>query len=430
MLTDPSRPIVRRLTHLVLAILVVAGLAPLGLPSYGAGSRVVAQSAPGCVVGRNLVTNGSFESPGTNLNDPTVSYYPDGWTGLTRVRGSLDDILGIPNTIPYSGQIYLSSFTSLSQSVPTAGLSGATVALSYIFYPGLNLEGLAVQLGDTPIAPVYTSSYVYYTEVTLGPDVPDFSLLRFQQLGGASIVFDRVVLTVLSCPANTPPSVTGLDGAYTTTAEVAVADTFTVSDAQTSASGLTVSVDQGEHGIATVWGTGTIRRLTYRPDPGFTGTDTLSLTVSDGRLSTSYPITVTVRSGQPVITVNGGPQDGASYTTGTVPAAPTCAARDSRGVTIACTVTGYAMGAGTHTLTFRAVDRFGTEATITRTYTVTGQPATATPTRPVRPPRTPTSPTATPPVVIPPTLVVTPPTPVVTPPPVVPTPRPTRPPRR
>lgn len=73
----------------------------------------------------------------------------------------------------------------------------------------------------------------------------------------------------------------------------------------------------------------------------------------------------------PVIEWEGLITDGASYTYGQVPAAPTCVATEGL-VPATCTVTGYDTSVGIHVLTATAVASDGVTATMaTRTYTIT-----------------------------------------------------------
>ncbi|GAA1646999.1 hypothetical protein GCM10009806_14960 [Microbacterium flavum] len=76
----------------------------------------------------------------------------------------------------------------------------------------------------------------------------------------------------------------------------------------------------------------------------------------------------------PTVSLVGGPDDGAAYSAGTLPAAPTCTASDATsGIAGACAVSGYGTGVGTHTVSAQAVDAAGNAASVSRTYTV--QPA-------------------------------------------------------
>lgn len=106
--------------------------------------------------------------------------------------------------------------------------------------------------------------------------------------------------------------------------------------------------------------------LTDGADQSVTGTctdkagNTANATVSDIDVDTTAP----------TIEWNGGPQDGASYYFGSVPAAGTCTAVDALSGPASCAVTGYGTTVGTHILTATAYDVAGNKTTETRTYTV------------------------------------------------------------
>jgi hypothetical protein len=66
----------------------------------------------------------------------------------------------------------------------------------------------------------------------------------------------------------------------------------------------------------------------------------------------------------------GGPAAGSSHYFGSVPAAPTCTAKDDVSGLKDCKVTGYGTTVGPHTMTATATDNAGRTATATRSYTV------------------------------------------------------------
>lgn len=73
----------------------------------------------------------------------------------------------------------------------------------------------------------------------------------------------------------------------------------------------------------------------------------------------------------PVVSLVGGPVDGASYYFGFVPAAPSCSASDAlSGLDGDCSVGGYSTAVGTHTIMATATDKAGNNASDTATYTV------------------------------------------------------------
>jgi hypothetical protein len=90
--------------------------------------------------------------------------------------------------------------------------------------------------------------------------------------------------------------------------------------------------------------------------------NTASATITDIRVDKTAP-TATV-------TTAGGMADGATYTWGSTPAAPSCTSTDATSGPDGCTVTGYSAAVGTHTLTATAKDKAGNTDTGTLMYTV------------------------------------------------------------
>jgi hypothetical protein len=73
----------------------------------------------------------------------------------------------------------------------------------------------------------------------------------------------------------------------------------------------------------------------------------------------------------PAVSLVGGPVNGSSYYFGTVPPAPTCNASDAlSGLDGTCTVSGYDLSVGTHTVHAEAKDNADNAATASATYTV------------------------------------------------------------
>ncbi|WP_183097545.1 PxKF domain-containing protein [Nocardioides pelophilus] len=115
-----------------------------------------------------------------------------------------------------------------------------------------------------------------------------------------------------------------------------------------------------------------------------TGCDDVTIEADQGE--TSYTCSATGAGGtsevtagpikrdatDPSVDVVDGPQDGASYYWGSVPAAPTCSADDvTSGVTDAgCTVSGYSTAVGSHTVSASATDNAGNSTTVSRSYQV------------------------------------------------------------
>jgi hypothetical protein len=85
----------------------------------------------------------------------------------------------------------------------------------------------------------------------------------------------------------------------------------------------------------------------------------------------SADFTVHVDKTAPIVELVGGPEDGASYYFGFVPAAPSCSASDAlSGLDGDCSVSGYGKTVGTHTVTASAKDKAGNTGSASRTYTV------------------------------------------------------------
>lgn len=97
---------------------------------------------------------------------------------------------------------------------------------------------------------------------------------------------------------------------------------------------------------------------------------TLTCTATSAGGTASESVTIKRDATPPSITWSNGPQDGASYYYGFVPAEPTCTAGDALSGPNGCAVTGYGAAVGSHTLTATAYDVAGNKAEETRTYTV------------------------------------------------------------
>ena len=167
-------------------------------------------------------------------------------------------------------------------------------------------------------------------------------------------------VTVAAAPDATPPAIsyaltpaapTGANGWYT--GDVSLA--WTVSEPQSPASlTKTGCVDQNLIADQAV--------ATYRCSATSTGGSAGPVEVSIKRDATA-----------PVVTLAGGPADGATYYENyDVPAAPTCGATDATsGVNGSCSVNGYSAVPGVHTVSASALDVAGNTGTsASRTYTV------------------------------------------------------------
>ena len=123
----------------------------------------------------------------------------------------------------------------------------------------------------------------------------------------------------VSGAANAAPTISGIANQTILAGAVVGPLAFTVSDAQTPAGNLTVSASSSSTTLVPntsilLGGGGSNRTVTVTPTSGLTGTATITLTVSDGSLSSSTRFTVTVNAlAAPVITLTS-PANGASFT--------------------------------------------------------------------------------------------------------------------
>lgn len=111
--------------------------------------------------------------------------------------------------------------------------------------------------------------------------------------------FNVFVLLPLSSPTNTAPTITGIANMATTPNTATASIPFTVSDAETEASSLTVLGSSSNpalipDGNIVLGGSSSNRTVTVTPAANQTGMATITLTVSDGplRRSTSFVVTV------------------------------------------------------------------------------------------------------------------------------------------
>ncbi len=98
---------------------------------------------------------------------------------------------------------------------------------------------------------------------------------------------------------------------------------------------------------------------------------TLTCTATSAGGTASESVTIKRDATPPVVSLIGGPADGASYYFHEVPAAPTCEASDATsGLAGACSVSGYSTAVGEHTVTASATDNAGNVGTDSATYEV------------------------------------------------------------
>lgn len=115
-----------------------------------------------------------------------------------------------------------------------------------------------------------------------------------------------------SGPTNTAPTISAIGNQTISANQSSAALSFTISDTQTSAGSLTVSAKSSNTGLVPVsnivlGGSGSSRTVTVTPAANQSGTATITLTVSDGALtsSTSFTVTVTPVIVTPVISALG-----------------------------------------------------------------------------------------------------------------------------
>ena len=104
-----------------------------------------------------------------------------------------------------------------------------------------------------------------------------------------------------------------------------------------------------------------------------TGGHTMTATATDNAgnttRATSRYFVMTDREGPEIVRFLDGPDDGATYYSGQVPAEPTCSVDSESGFDF-CVVTGWSDEPGDHTMTATAHDRSGNTSTLSRSYAV------------------------------------------------------------
>ena len=121
---------------------------------------------------------------------------------------------------------------------------------------------------------------------------------------GSLSASDTFVLTVNAAPANTAPTISDIAAQTITAGSSTGALAFTIGDAQTAASSLTLSISSSNTTLVpsaniVLGGSGANRTVTVTPASGQNGTATITVTVSDGSLSASDTFVLTVNSAAP-----------------------------------------------------------------------------------------------------------------------------------
>ena len=118
---------------------------------------------------------------------------------------------------------------------------------------------------------------------------------------------------VLTVNANTPPTITAIGPQSTNEDTPTGAIAFTIGDAETSTSALTLSATSSNAALVpdaniVFGGSGASRNVVLTPAPGESGTTTITITVSDGNLTTSTNFVLTVNANTPPTITAIGPQ--------------------------------------------------------------------------------------------------------------------------
>jgi len=99
--------------------------------------------------------------------------------------------------------------------------------------------------------------------------------------------------------------------------------------------------------------------------------DTLTCKATSAGGNSEQSVTIKRDATAPTVSLVGGPEDGSSYFYGFVPSESTCEASDATsGLAGVCSVNGYSLAVGEHTITASAKDNAGNTASDTNTYTV------------------------------------------------------------
>jgi hypothetical protein len=242
----------------------------------------------------------------------------DGDTYFYRITLSVTDAAGL------TGSAYVDLFPNCSsntpptisdlpnQSVVQGGVAGPlafTVTDAETLAANLNLSGVSSNPTLAPNANIVFGGSGSSRTVTVTPAAGQSgtATITITVSDGSLSASDSFVLTV-SPPSNTAPTIS--DIANQTIAEDATTGAlgFTVSDAESAASSLTVTGSSSNPTLVpnanlVFGGSGALRNLTVTPAPNQSGTATLTVTVSDGLLtsSDSFVLTVTAVNDPPTI---------------------------------------------------------------------------------------------------------------------------------
>ncbi|HRE83654.1 MAG TPA: Ig-like domain-containing protein, partial [Opitutaceae bacterium] len=196
-------------------------------------------------------------------------------------------------TIPMNGTTGAIAFSVSDTGVPGGSLTVTANSSNPLLVPDQNLvlDGSGLNRSIT---------------VTPASNQSGSAIIRVSVSNGHATTSTTFVLTVTQ--PNTPPSITSVASQILEADTVSLPIEFIVSDAQTPASGLSLTATSSNASVLTnggisLGGGGGIRFLTLTPVAGKVGLTTVTLTVSDGSLtkSTSFDVTVQPKNTAPTI---------------------------------------------------------------------------------------------------------------------------------
>ena len=251
--------------------------------------------------------NASTAGGTTVANQGTVSFDADG-NGTNEASGVTDDpgVAGAanPTLLTVNGPPTISALANATIAV------NASHAVTFTIGDDLTAPAaLAVSAGSSNPALVPAGGLVLggagsTRTLTITPlaDQTGQTVISVNVADGAFTTTVSLVLTVAT-PTNEAPAISGL--APTTIEENTTATvSFDISDDATSASALTVSATSSNTillpaAAVVLGGSGATRTLSLTPSEDLEGQATISVSVSDGTLSTTVPIVLTVAPAPP-----------------------------------------------------------------------------------------------------------------------------------
>ncbi|WP_207682637.1 Ig-like domain-containing protein [Desulfonema magnum] len=246
--------------------------------------------------------NGVAEASGTG-NSQAVSYTPKaGYNGTDNFvvqvsDGELTDSITVnvsiqaQNDLPVIAEGDAVTVTMDEDGFPTA----FALTLNAADPDGDTLTWSVIAPAENGMADVGGTGYA--NAVSYVPD-PGFSGTdRFTVQVSDGELSDSVIVNVSIGAQNDPPEIAEGDAVTVTMDEDGFPDAFalTLNAADPDGDTLTWSViAPAENGMADVGGTGYANAVSYVPDPGFSGSDRFTVQVSDGELSDSVIVNVSI----------------------------------------------------------------------------------------------------------------------------------------